>query len=251
VTHDARLSVTWDGLTAAALARRCEVPHVEVLAETDSTLDVAHALAEGHAPSGTVIVADYQRAGRGRLGRTWISPPGCGVWCTVIERPDAAALDVLSIRVGLRVADALDRFADERVGLKWPNDLVLRSGKLGGVLTEARWSGSSLAWVAIGVGVNVVAPPDIGAAGLHQSVRRDDILQAIVRAVRSAASAPGTLSQTELDRYHARDVLMNRRVLSPATGIVTGISASGALIIEGARGTEQYRAATIRLAEET
>ena len=146
----------WDGLSAEDLARRCGVPRVKLLRETDSTLDVAHALASQGAPEGTLVVADYQTAGRGRFGRVWSSRPGLGVWCTVIERPnDPEALDVLSIRVGLRAAQALDALAGERVGVKWPNDLVLAAGKVGGILSEARWTGASLAWVAVGVGVGV------------------------------------------------------------------------------------------------
>jgi BirA family biotin operon repressor/biotin-[acetyl-CoA-carboxylase] ligase len=248
--------VAWDGYTADALAHRFEVPHVELLAETDSTLDVAHALAGNDAPAGTVIVADSQRAGRGQHGRSWSSRPGLGVWCTVIERPrgaDAMAFAVLSVRTGLRVAKALDTLAGERVGLKWPNDLTLRAGKLGGILAEARWSGSSPSWVAVGVGINVVPPPDVtAAAALSPGVERVDVLEAIVRAVRSAGAARGALTDAELNDYHARDTLLGRRIVAPGVGRVTGISADGALVVELAdgEGTEVHRAGSIRLAED-
>jgi BirA family biotin operon repressor/biotin-[acetyl-CoA-carboxylase] ligase len=250
--NDAAL-ITWDGHTAGALAHRCAVPHVELLVETGSTLDVAHALAEADAPAGTVVVADFQRAGRGRQGRTWSSQLGGGVWCTVIERPrDPRALDVLSLRVGLRIAEALDGLAGEPVSVKWPNDLVLRGGKVAGILTEARWAGSSLGWVAVGVGVNVTPPPDQDrATGLPAGVRRSDVLDAVVRAVRSAASANGELSAAELERYRARDVLVGRRITSPSVGTVRGIAPSGALLVDGARGPEQHRAGTIVLAEDS
>jgi len=243
---------TWDGYTADVLAEACGVPHLEVLAETDSTQNIAHALAENGAPSGTVVLADVQRAGRGRLGRTWASPPGLGVWCTVLERPtDARVMDMLSLRVGLYVAEALDRFADARVGVKWPNDMMLEGGKLGGVLVEARWSGPSLAGVAIGVGINVVAPTDVpGASGLTQNARRTDVLVAIVRAVRSAAAAIGPFTNEERARYGARDVLTGCRIVAPAVGTVTGITASGSLVVETARGSERFRTGTIRLAED-
>ena len=254
-TNASSTLVTWDGHTAGALAHRCEVPHVELFAETDSTLDVAHVLAEGGAPAGTVILADFQRAGRGRFGRTWSSHPGRGVWCTVIERPrDASALDVLSIRVGLRAAEALDAFAapPERVGVKWPNDLVLGGGKLGGILTEARWSGSSLGWVAVGVGINVVAPPDVDTAtGLRDGVQRSDVLTGIVRAVRAACAATGSLTSDEMRRYAARDTLVGRRIVAPGLGTVSGIDSSGALLVKTARGSEPHRAGTVRFAEET
>jgi BirA family transcriptional regulator, biotin operon repressor / biotin---[acetyl-CoA-carboxylase] ligase len=251
--NDASVLSTWDGHTAGALAHRCAVPHLELFAETESTLDVAHVLAEDGAPSGTVILAEHQRAGRGRLGRTWTSHSGRGVWCTVIERPrDPSALDVLSIRVGLRAAEGLDSFAAERVGVKWPNDLVLPAGKLGGILTEARWTGASLGWVAVGVGINVVPPPDVRtAAGLRIGVDRADVLAAVVGAVRAACAAEGALTPDEMRRYQARDVLAGRRIESPARGTVTGIDASGALLIDTERGAESHRAGTVRFAESS
>jgi BirA family biotin operon repressor/biotin-[acetyl-CoA-carboxylase] ligase len=245
------LSTRWDGHTAETLARSCGVPRFELLGETDSTQDTAHALAEAGAVAGTTVVADAQRAGRGRLGRSWSSEPGLGVWCTIIERPNAAALDVLSLRVGLSVAEALDAFAGRRVGLKWPNDLVLASGKLGGILVEARWSGASLGWVAIGVGINVVAPHSLaGAAGLDHHAKRKDVLVAVVRAVRAAASAIGRFTDDELARYRQRDTLAGHRIVAPIDGVVTGLSATGELLIETATGVEHVRAGTIQLKTE-
>jgi BirA family biotin operon repressor/biotin-[acetyl-CoA-carboxylase] ligase len=245
------LSTEWDGHTAETLARRCGVPRIELLAETDSTQDTAHALAETGAVAGTTVVADSQRAGRGRLGRSWSSEAGQGVWCTVIERPDASALDVLSLRVGLNCAEALDAFANTRVGVKWPNDLVLQSGKLGGILVEARWSGASLGWVAIGVGINVVAPHSVtDAAGLSPHAKREDVLVAVVRAVRAAAAASSRFTDDELARYRRRDTLAGRRIVSPIDGVVTGISAKGELIVETATGVEHVRAGTIQLKTE-
>lgn len=243
----------WDGLDATAVARRFGLPYVALHAEVESTQDVAHALAEQGAPAGALIVADAQRAGRGRLGRAWSSPPGSGVWCTILERPrDLRALDVLSIRVGLHVAEALDAFADETVRVKWPNDLMLGREKLGGVLVEARWSGASVSWVAIGVGVNVVAPRDVGgAAGLRAGAERVDVLAAIVAAVRSAAALRGQLSGEERERFQSRDALAGRHIVSPAVGRVIGVAADGALIVETAAGPEQHRAGTVRLAEDS
>jgi len=212
----------------------------------DSTLDVAHELAERGAPAGTLIVADAQRAGRGRLGRAWRSEPGRGVWSTVIERPeDVRALDVLSLRVGLYCAESLDALARRSVGVKWPNDLVVDGRKLGGVLVEARWSGDRLAWVAIGVGVNVLEPNVEGAAGLPAGTRRIDALAAIVRSIRAAARAPGALTADELRRWATRDTLEGARIVSPAAGIVKGISATGALLVSTEQGIEEHRAGSV------
>jgi BirA family biotin operon repressor/biotin-[acetyl-CoA-carboxylase] ligase len=243
--------LAYDGHTAGALADRCGVPRIEVLSETASTLDVAHALAETDAPAGTVVVADSQRAGRGRQGRAWTSRAGQGVWCTVIERPgDAGVLDLLSVRIGLRLAEELDEIAGQLVRVKWPNDLVVRAGKIGGILAEARWSGAALAWVAVGVGINVVAPADVqAAAGLPGDTRRVDVLHAIVQAVRSAAAVVGDLSRDEQERYAARDALAGRDVVAPGVGRVAGVSARGSLMIDTANGREEYRTGTVRFAE--
>jgi biotin-(acetyl-CoA carboxylase) ligase len=128
---------------------------------------------------------------------------------------------------------------------------VLRAGKLGGILTEARWSGASLAWVAVGVGINVL-PPDVeGAAGLRDGVQRIEVLTAVVAAVRSAAATRGELSPSEIDRYRERDALRGRRVISPSDGTVVGVAASGALLVETPAGREQHRAGTVRFAEDT
>jgi BirA family biotin operon repressor/biotin-[acetyl-CoA-carboxylase] ligase len=246
------VTIEWDGHTAAALAHRCGVPRLELLSEVDSTQDLAHDLADRGAPSGTVVLADSQRSGRGRLGRAWTSLPGRGIWCTVIERPsDPVALDVLSIRVGLRAAEALDAFANAPVVLKWPNDLMLPDGKLGGILAEARWTGASLGWVAIGLGVNVQRPPGVAdAAGLKDGTRRVDVLAAVVPALRAAASCVGHLSGEEMARYRTRDALAGRFVVSPGRGKVSGIAPNGSLVIDTSAGPTQFRSGTVAYAEQ-
>ena len=111
------------------LERLLDLPRVDLLDSTTSTLDVAHRIAAEGAASGTLVIANEQTAGRGRGGKTWRSLPGAGIWLTLIERPaDTSGLGVLSLRVGLAAAQALDRFASEPILLKWPNDLYTDSG---------------------------------------------------------------------------------------------------------------------------
>lgn len=239
---------TWDGLNARDVGAQLGIPNLWMYAEVESTQDIAHGLGEQGAPAGAVVVADAQRAGRGRHGKSWASEPGQGVWCTVVERPkDPVAFDLLSLRVGLRLASALDEFAGERVQLKWPNDLLLREGKLGGILTEARWSGTSLSWVAVGVGVNVLHPGLEGAAALRPETKRLEVLRVIVAAVRSAAASTGPLTTEELQRFGERDALRGRRVVAPGAGEVQGIDASGALLVRDAEGLKTYRSGTVQL----
>lgn len=242
--------VTWDGHTAAALAQACDVPRVDLFSEVASTLDVAHLIAAADGPAGRLVLADAQRAGRGRMGRSWASAPGHGVWCTLVERPHPGALDVLSLRVGMAIARRLDAIARERVGVKWPNDLALAAGKVGGILVEARWSGATLAWVAIGVGINVVPPADVStAAGLPRGTSRLDVLRTVVAGVREAAQTSGPLTTAELNSFAGRDILTGRRLTSPASGVARGITSDGALVVETASGIERHRAGTVLLAE--
>jgi BirA family transcriptional regulator, biotin operon repressor / biotin---[acetyl-CoA-carboxylase] ligase len=221
-----------------ALAERLGVPRVLAFDSVSSTLDVAHALAAQAAPAGTLIIADAQTSGRGRQGRSWRSASRAGVWLTILERPaDVAALDVLSLRVGIEVAPALDGFAESTVRLKWPNDLYVGAQKLAGVLIEARWRESTPEWVAIGVGINVRAPANEPAAiGLGGGVSRLDVLSAVVPAIRRAASRTGGLMAAELDAFAARDMAAGRECVEPVAGRVKGIDRGGALLVEIASG---------------
>ena len=238
-----------DGHSATRLARELDLPGVELLAETGSTLDVAHRLAAEGAPAGTLVIADRQSEGRGRQGRRWSSAAGSGLWLTLIERPrEQSGLAVLSIRVGLRVARALDRFTEEPVRLKWPNDLYVGDGKLGGVLIEARWREQQLEWIALGLGVNVTLPSDFAeASGLDPGTRRVEVLADLVPALRSSAAAIGDLTVRELAEFNARDMARGHRCSEPAHGIVQGISPSGELLVALADTVTRFRSGSLVL----
>lgn len=228
------------------------VPRVVAFDSIGSTLDVAHDLAAAGADAGTLVVADAQTAGRGRMGRTWRSEPGAGVWLTLIERPrDVAALDVLSLRIGLALAPVLDAFSATPVRLKWPNDLYVGPRKLGGILVEARWRDSAPEWAAIGVGVNVRVPEGAEhAAGLATQATRADVLLRIVPAMRAAAARTGPLDRTELDAFASRDVAAGRRCRGPVAGRVQGIDPSGALVVDIGSEVAIIRAGSLVLEEE-
>ena len=232
--------VTYDGVTAEALAISLSLPKVVVLDEVPSTMDVAGELAEAGAPAGTLVLADAQLSGRGRAGRRWESPKGEGIWLTLLERlNDADALDVLSLRIGLRVAAALDRFSPAPVGLKWPNDIYLPAGKLGGMLVESRWRGQRPEWTAIGIGINVRGTGHPGGATLGAGVSRLEVLGELVPQVRAAAVARGRLTSAELSDFAARDVAVGRKCREPWVGRVAGIASDGALLIETDHGVKR------------
>jgi len=212
-----------------------------------STMDEAHSLASDGAPAGTIVIADSQASGRGRNGKRWSSPPR-GVWMTVIERPDdPSVLDVLSLRIGLAAARALDTFAAEPVRVKWPNDLYVDSAKLAGVLVEARWRGDRLDWVAIGLGVNMDQPPDQTAAVLEAGTSRIDVLCALLPELRAAAAMSGPLTQDEMDEYAARDLARGRACTEPVRGRVIGIAPTGELLVELADSVARVRTGSLVL----
>ena len=240
-------AATYDGWTLDRLAAALGVPRLALFADVESTMDVAHALAAEGAPAGTLVIADAQRAGRGRGRRRWVASSGAGLWCTLIERPnEALALDVLSLRVGLRAAAALDRFAGDTVGLKWPNDLYLHGRKVGGILVESRWRDGRPDWAAIGIGVNIVPPPEIpSASALGTRATRVGILAELVPAVRAAARARGHLSEAELAGFAQRDVAAGRVCVAPRAGRVAGIAADGALLVVCADGVQRCRGGSL------
>jgi BirA family biotin operon repressor/biotin-[acetyl-CoA-carboxylase] ligase len=222
---------------------------VEILESTTSTLDVAHRLAAQGAPAGTLVIANEQTAGRGRGGKSWQSAPGAGLWLTLIERPsDNSGLGVLSLRVGLAAAAALDRFAPEPIRLKWPNDLYIDRGKLGGILVEARWREQAVEWVAIGLGVNVKAPSNVETgAGLEPGMDRLDVLGDLIPAVHAAASISGPLDASEMEEFDARDMARGKRCIEPAIGRVAGITPTGELLVALADSVASFRSGSLVL----
>jgi BirA family biotin operon repressor/biotin-[acetyl-CoA-carboxylase] ligase len=249
---DAGGVVRYDGATAADLASWLALPRVDLRDAVSSTQDVAHTLAAADAPAGTLVLANEQTSGRGRQGRSWTSEPGAGVWLTLVERPtDPASADVLSLRVGLALARALEPFATAVVRLKWPNDVYASGRKLAGVLAEARWRDGTIEWVAVGVGINVVAPAgEPRAIGLAPGTTRLDVLRAAVPLLRAAATTVGHLTESELKEFSARDYAAGQGCVSPLAGRVAGIDATGALLINTGSRIAAVRAGSLVLQQE-
>jgi len=242
----------YDGSTGEQLALRFELPRVVAFDETTSTLDVAHKLGAEAAEAGTLILADAQTAGRGRHGRAWTSERGAGVWLTLIERPsDLAAIAVLSLRIGTALAVSLDGFVDEPVALKWPNDVYVAGRKLAGILVDARWREATPEWVAIGIGINVRPPAsEARAVGVRAGTSRLSILDAIIPGVRKAAGKRGPLTPGEVDDFARRDFARGRRCVQPVDGVVRGIDARGALIVDVGPEVVAVRSGSLVLKEE-
>ncbi|MGH7583762.1 MAG: biotin--[acetyl-CoA-carboxylase] ligase [Gemmatimonadales bacterium] len=213
-------------------------PELIRLGAVASTMEEAHRRAQDGAPHGTAILAREQTAGRGTRGRAWSSPPG-GLWLSVIARPGRAdAVEALSLRVGLAVAAALELAhpALPRLGVKWPNDIVVDRRKLAGILCEARWGGCRCLWVVVGLGVNVrnPIPAEIADRAVALSVwdpgADPDALAGPIAAVTAlAAREAGPLDDPELRAFALRDALAGVRIVEPVAGSAEGITAAGAL----------------------
>ncbi|HBK60130.1 MAG TPA: biotin--[acetyl-CoA-carboxylase] ligase [Firmicutes bacterium] len=128
--------------------------------QTDSTNRMARALAEGGAGDGTVIVARRQTAGRGRMGRSWLSSGEFGLWFSVVFRPEFEPnlAGLLGIGAAVAVACAIDKLTGVRADLKWPNDVLIDGRKVCGVLAEASTADGGLEWAVVGVGINLHLP---------------------------------------------------------------------------------------------
>lgn len=217
-------------------------PRAVTLDETASTNDDARALAREGAPHGTVVAADAQTAGRGRLGRAWWSRPGEALIASWVVRPalPVEAWTTIPLLAGVAAAEAVRARAKVEVGLKWPNDVTTGGArKLGGILAEAEVPH----FVVVGLGVNVsqVAFPaelrEIATSlALEGAVRLDraDLLAATLARFDEALADPGAA----LDRYRALCVTLGRGVRverpsgEPLEGVARDVDATGALLVE-------------------
>lgn len=126
-------------------------------------MDVAAALAAEGAPAGTVVVAEEQTAGRGRMGRVWLAPRGTSLLFTALFRPPLAVAQspTLLRDIGERVAEAVAEVAGVTPSIKEPNDLLIDGRKLAGILVQTSIRGDHLDYLLVGIGVNVNVPAEL------------------------------------------------------------------------------------------
>ncbi len=154
------------------------------LDECGSTNDEAARLARAGARHGTIVIAKAQRAGRGRDGHTWESPPG-GLYLSAVLRPPLPLPDVppMTLAIGIGLCAAA-RAMGAPAHLKWPNDLLVHGRKLAGVLVESQSQGSRLEAVVVGIGVNLtVQPADLAAIALAEAAGMSIDREAFVAAL--------------------------------------------------------------------
>lgn len=186
-------------------------PAARFLSETDSTNRVAMEWASEGAPERSIVVADYQTAGRGRMGRSWFAPPGSCLLFSVILRPNLAADDVpfLSLAAASATATAISRLEFDPT-LKWPNDVNLSGKKVCGILAESEIELGRAISVIVGVGINVSVgredfPKEIRNTATSLVIEREDNYDRL-EILGAFATYFGELYTAIGDGHHARIV---------------------------------------------
>ena len=239
--------------------------HVHWIRDVGSTNDVASSLAAAGAIEGTAVLADQQHKGRGRLGRTWFSPPGAGLYLSVIVRPGRADwLSLATLAAGVAVARALTTVSALPLGLKWPNDLVIGQPwrKAGGVLCESAGSGAEIDALVVGIGVNLAitaTPPELAdvatsiEAELGRPVDRSQVVVEVLAeldAIFARLRSGGRAWVCEEWRRFGRRGLLGARVRwddqgIERSGLARDLDESGALLVESAGRIERLIAGEV------
>jgi BirA family biotin operon repressor/biotin-[acetyl-CoA-carboxylase] ligase len=218
-----------------------------------STNDIASRVAEAGAAEGTVVAANAQAAGRGRLGRSWASPPGAGLYFSLVLRPAAAVVPLVTLAAGVAVAEGIEGATGLAVTLKWPNDVQVGARKLAGILAE----GGECVVLGIGINVRTAAyPPDVAARAtsleeeLGRPVDRGVLLAECLAALRTRYADLGEAGggRRMLDAWRGRaGGLWGRAVEWDAgRGIAAGIADDGALTVRTATGIERLLSGEVR-----
>jgi BirA family biotin operon repressor/biotin-[acetyl-CoA-carboxylase] ligase len=235
--------------------------------ETTSTNDVAARYAEGGAREGTTVVAGAQTAGRGRLGREWYSPPGAGLYVSVVIRDERAA-PFLTLAGGVAVATGIRKATGLPLEIKWPNDVVTRTSngpsprrKIAGILAEGSTSAEGLQYVVLGMGINLspaAYPPVLQdkASSIAAELGRDVDAGPVLAETLAALS--GELAS--LRRGDRTGLLARWRSLAPfaigaavecdsprgrVSGVTAGIADDGALLVRVGEAIERIVAGEV------
>ena len=246
--------------------------HLVHVASVGSTNDVAGQLASDGAAEGTLVIADAQTAGRGRMGHTWYSPPLAGLYVSVVLRPPHAwirgtpeSLGLITLAAGVGVAEGVRAASGVHPTIKWPNDIVVAWGrlspdgrgrrKIAGILAEGAVAGGELQHVVLGYGVNLSMfdyPADIAARATsieQETGRRIERAAVLIETLDALAHEYGALLAGD-----AAGLLARWRALSPSCegvavtwnsaagpveGVTAGVDSTGALLVRTPGGRTQ------------
>lgn len=224
---------------------------IQVFDEVGSTNTLAKELAASGAPAGTILIADRQSAGRGRLGRTFLSPGGVGMYFSLILRPNCHPQELMHLTCAVAVAmcDAVESAFGFRPAIKWTNDLVVGGKKLGGILTELSLNPKTglVGYAVLGIGINCRQRPD----DFHESIRdmacsarmitgqdvdRNQLASEMIRACERMSRGLLTEQPQMLERYRRDCITLGRQISilrgdSVSHGMALDIDQEGGLVV--------------------
>jgi BirA family biotin operon repressor/biotin-[acetyl-CoA-carboxylase] ligase len=235
---------------------------IHYFAEVDSTNRVAHEEAQRGGEEGAVFVAEGQTQGRGRMGRSWISPPYLNLYFSVILRPDLPPAQVprITLASAVALAETLESFLEFPPQIKWPNDLLVDGRKVAGILAESSCESGRVRFVILGIGVNLNYPRELMPKGIRGTAtsfltvkeRTVDRTAFAVRLIHDLDRCYGELIENGFGslarRWESFFGFRGKRVRATLTdrsviGKALGIDSDGALIVEGDGGKREAIAA--------
>lgn len=247
-----------DEKTLRVMLEDLPISRVDYYEETDSTNERALAALgkEQERMDYRLLVAERQTAGRGRMGRSWVTTPGASLAVTLIILPDQSEqkrLGLFSLLGALSICRALDGFCGPLARVKWPNDVLLGGRKTAGVLVESRWEGEVLRGIALGIGINVLPqsvptgqellfPATCVQAHCQEKVDPLRVLHAVLvelLSLRPLLSTEEFIHEyTSLLAYRGEEVQLSLPNNETANGTLAGIDNTGELILRSADGLE-------------
>lgn len=245
-----------DPMTLAATLAPMKFGHrFHLLDVTTSTQELGHRHASEGAPEGTLIIAEEQTNGRGRMGRNWFSPPGKGVWMSLILRPDQSlsSASQLTLLTAVAVCRALRAVCGVDVGIKWPNDLLVKGRKVSGILLESVAEDERIRYCIAGIGIDVNLdledyPEDLRdivtslKCESGQTIDRVKLIGAVMKEFEKLYHLYREQGFTPIaELWEALSISLNRPVSvqqgdRSIKGTAIGLAMSGALVIEDESG---------------
>lgn len=251
-----RLTGLADVITEAELKSRIKAQwagqSIACFSQVDSTNTKAKQLAEAGAVHGTLVIADFQTAGKGRRGRSWVSTPGTGIWMTLVLRPqiEPSHASMLTLVAALAVAAGIEKETGHKALIKWPNDIVVNGKKVCGILTEMSTEMDLIHYVAVGIGINANIdsfPEEISqtATSLRLETGHDVCRSGVIAGVMDAFEEYYELFMLhgdfrllkEMYESHLANLGREVMVLAPAgpyQGTALGINLDGELLVQTA-----------------
>lgn len=219
-----------------------------------STMDIAVQLGMQAAPEGTIVLSEAQTKGRGRLGRTWVSPKYQGIYLSLLLRPKILPTQspILTLIVAVSICEAIKEGAGLDARIKWPNDILIHNKKVGGILTELNAEMDEVRFIIIGIGLNVnndkkalVSCATSLKEQKKENINRVELLQEILRKIEANYLLfRGRGSPPIIEKWHDYNITLGKRVKvflhnEHIEGEALGIDTDGGLLLRKDSGLTQ------------